>query len=474
MFAVVGGVVLAHNALQVGELQHHFGDQIGLGQHGSTLGQGRVAVDGFGNLFGQGCYPYRFVVDAAQLVLEHDGLECLDAVFQPGLAVGVVEEGGVGQARANHFLVTGNHLGRVFTLQVGHGDKQRQHLPAGIHYVEVLLMLLHGGNQGFGRYIQEALLEAPHQWYRPFVQGSHFVQQVFVDYGLAAGFFLRQRGHAGADLLTTLGEVCQYVAFLLEHHFVVGRGGHNQLFRAVEPVATGLVAGLEVHHRCFNHLVAVQQNQPVYRAHEFRLPGTPAHAFGNGQGGQGFVHQIRHQFYGGLALLNGTVHQPGTLVGLHGVELIRGNPQGGGEAGQRPGGVTGIIKRCFHGRAALLDRFVRLGIGQVPDTYRQTTGCCEAFHRTKGYAGFFQAFDNALGESVREGLESFRRQLLGAQFDQKILSCHDYAFPCSCGALLAFLPFLLALASAASAAASTSLRRCSGASGKPSLRRLSK
>ncbi len=239
-------------------------------------------------------------------------------------------------------------------------------------------------------------------------------------------------------------------------------------------MAAGFVAGLQVHHRRFNHGVAVKLHQPVHRAYEFGFAGTPAHALGNGQCGQGFLHQLGHQFDGGLALFDGAVHQPGALVGFQGVELVRGNAQGGGKTGQGPGGVAGVVEGGFYGRAALFDRLVGLGIGQVTDAHGQAAGGREAFHGTEFYAGFFQAFDNALGEGVRQWLEGFRRQFLGTQFDQKILCCHDYAFPCSCGALLAFLPFLLALASAASAAASTSLRRCSGASGKPSLRRLSK
>jgi hypothetical protein len=63
-----------------------------------------------GNLAGQSGDAYRFVVNAAQFILKYDGLEPINALVQALFAVGFVKERRVGQARANHFFVTGNDL----------------------------------------------------------------------------------------------------------------------------------------------------------------------------------------------------------------------------------------------------------------------------------------------------------------------------------------------------------------------------
>jgi hypothetical protein len=87
------------------------------------------------------------------------------------------EELGVGQAWAHDFLVTGDDLLRVFAFDVGHGDEARQQLAVGIQQAEILLVVLHGGDQGFLRHVEETLLERAHQRHRPFNQRGHFVEQ---------------------------------------------------------------------------------------------------------------------------------------------------------------------------------------------------------------------------------------------------------------------------------------------------------
>ena len=223
-------------------------------------------------------------------------------------------------------------------------------------------MFLHGGNQGFCRHLKEPLLETTHQRNRPFVQGGDFVQQIFINHGFATGFLLGQLGHTGTDLLPALGEIGNHVAFLLENDLVVVWCRHNQGFRAVEAVTAGLVTRSQAHDGRLNHLVAEQHDYPVHRAHEFGAVGTPAHALGNRQAGQGLLHQFRHQFHGGLALLDRAVDHPGTLVGFQGVELVRSYAQRGGEPGQCAGRVAGIVERCFDGRATFFNWLVRLGI----------------------------------------------------------------------------------------------------------------
>src|SRR5690554_6484437 len=243
----------------------------------------------------------------------------------------------------------------------------------------------------------------------------------------------------------------------------------------MKAVAHGFVAWRQPHDGRINNFIAEQHNQPMYRPNELSAVSAPAHALGNRQRRKRLLNQPGHQIHRWLTLLYGAVNQPGTFIGLQRVELIRSYAQRGGEAGKSTCWVAGVIKRGFHGRAAFFNGLVGLGIGQIAYAYSYTARRSKGFYLTECDASFFQTLGDTLSERIRQWLECFRGQFFNAQFDQKILLCHDYAFPSACGACFAFLPFLpLALLSAASAIANTSWRKASGASGKPSLRRLSK
>ena len=193
----------------------------------------------------------------------------------------------------------------------------------------------------------------------------------------------------------------------------------------MEAVATGLVARSQAHDWPINHLVAEQHDDPMYRAYKLGPVSTPAHTLGNGQARQGLLHQLRHQLHRGLALLHGTVNHPGTLVGFQGVELVGSHAQRGGKAGQRPGRVAGVVEGGLDRRTTFLNRLVRLGIGQAPDPDRQTARCRESLNPAEFDTSLLQTPGNALGEGVRQWFEGLWGQLFGAQFDQKILCCHD-------------------------------------------------
>ena len=49
VLAVVAGVVGAHDALQLGELADHVGQQVGLGQLGAAFGQRHVVAEALGD-----------------------------------------------------------------------------------------------------------------------------------------------------------------------------------------------------------------------------------------------------------------------------------------------------------------------------------------------------------------------------------------------------------------------------------------
>ena len=69
------GVVAAHQALQLGELADHAGDEVGLAQFGGAAGEVGLGVDGAGDLAGQLLDALDAVPLGAELLVERDGLQ---------------------------------------------------------------------------------------------------------------------------------------------------------------------------------------------------------------------------------------------------------------------------------------------------------------------------------------------------------------------------------------------------------------
>src|SRR5690606_35484474 len=112
---VVARVVAAHDALQLGELAHHVGQQVSLGQTRRSVGALRqhVTAQLLADGTRDGAHTLHALALRAQLVVVYDLGQALDAAFQRLLAVLVEEELGIGQARAYHALVATDHRARV-------------------------------------------------------------------------------------------------------------------------------------------------------------------------------------------------------------------------------------------------------------------------------------------------------------------------------------------------------------------------
>ena len=204
--AFAQGVVAAHDALKLGELSDHAGDQIGLGEPG---GQPRLIGIGAGDEGGQfsrqRLHPGNFLGDRAELCVEGDRIERRNALFQLHLAVLVPEELGVRQAGAQHALVAGDHGGAaVRGGRVGDHDEAGGELAGGVGRGEVFLVRPHGGGQHLRRHVHELLIDGAAQHDRPFDKAGDLVQQAFVggdDKAVAAGDFRRVGGDHGAALV---------------------------------------------------------------------------------------------------------------------------------------------------------------------------------------------------------------------------------------------------------------------------------
>ena len=113
------GVVVAHQALQLGEFADHFGQQIGLAELRRALGLGDIGADDRREMPGQRVDARDALGLRAELFVEHDLLEFRQPVFQPRLQIGLVEELRVRQPRADDALVAGDdRLAAVAGLDV--------------------------------------------------------------------------------------------------------------------------------------------------------------------------------------------------------------------------------------------------------------------------------------------------------------------------------------------------------------------
>jgi len=68
--AILLGVVAAHDALQLGELEYHLSDQVAFGQCHGTLSVGNITLDALGDEGSNGRAAAGFIRQRAQLLLE--------------------------------------------------------------------------------------------------------------------------------------------------------------------------------------------------------------------------------------------------------------------------------------------------------------------------------------------------------------------------------------------------------------------
>lgn len=295
----MGGVVVAGDALHFGELADHLGRQVTLGQDAGARGVLRIAAYTFGDVGGQAGDALGLLEHGAELGLEHYVAQALIEAFERLLLVLLEEELGVGEARANHLLVTADDVLRRLALDVGDGDEARQQLAVGVQQAEVFLVVLHGGDQGFLRDLEEALLEGADQRHRPLDQCSHFVEQARRHDG-AALLLGGQFGHALGDQLAALGEIGQHMS-AAQVFQIRCRAGNTHIVRIVEAVATGFAPGFLGEDLALDHIVAEQHHQPLGRTHELLAASCPAHPLGNRQFVQRGLDDARQQAGGRLA-----------------------------------------------------------------------------------------------------------------------------------------------------------------------------
>ena len=192
VLALGAGVVVAHQALQLGELADHLGQEIGLGEPRRALRLLDVGADQRRQLAASRSMRSMRSALRAELLVEDDVLELRQPLFERRLQIGLVEELRIRQPRADDALVAGDD-GRaaVGRLDVGDEDEAVGERLALAHH-EAFLVGADGGADHLGRDLEERLLERAHQHHRPFDEAGDLLEQALVLDELVA--LARRRG----------------------------------------------------------------------------------------------------------------------------------------------------------------------------------------------------------------------------------------------------------------------------------------
>ena len=185
LLALAGRVIAAHQALQLGKLADHFGDEIGLGEPGGARRKLDVgphlrrdlprklfdALDPFG------LRAELFVEDDAERLELGEALVerlCgLVLIVGQVVQVGQPEVAGVGEAGAHDARVAGGDRGAaVAGDQVRNEDEAIGEPAVGPPQDEAFLVGADGGAHDLGRNVEIVLFEFAHQDDRPFDQAG--------------------------------------------------------------------------------------------------------------------------------------------------------------------------------------------------------------------------------------------------------------------------------------------------------------
>ena len=137
------GVQATDDSLQLGELFHQLGGEVGLGQQRRFEDNARPywlarIANRLGDQAAQLLHPHRLVEVAAEIFLEGHGLQHLHALAQRNLLVGLPEEARVVEAGAQYALIAMANQSIRIAVGVENRQKVRQQFAAGIFEREIL------------------------------------------------------------------------------------------------------------------------------------------------------------------------------------------------------------------------------------------------------------------------------------------------------------------------------------------------
>ena len=176
--AIVLGVVTAHHALQLRELAHHVGEQIGLGKHCRAVCQRRIGTEHCRDPRRQKLQSIHSFGHRTELVVIAHASKLVDARCERLFAILLEEKLGVREPCPQHAFITADDLFRIVGLDVA--DQQKSVLQSAIRAGErkVPLIPLHGEDKAFLRDFEKRRIESAGVDLGPFDQRGDFVNQI--------------------------------------------------------------------------------------------------------------------------------------------------------------------------------------------------------------------------------------------------------------------------------------------------------
>ncbi len=412
-------VVTAHHALQLGKLADHAREQIALGQARRARRQAGIDTDAIGDDTRDFRHAHALVPQAAEGLLVGDVFQRVLIALERRLQIFIPEKLRVGEARTDHALIAFADFLRLLAVEVGDADEVLGELAVRIEHRHEFLVGLHGRDQRFRRYAEEVAIERAGDGDRPLGEVGDLVEQTIIEPRRAAGF-LRHARHFVANALAALHRVGQY----LGHAHGIGvavRIGQMHRLRMQETMAARLASAAQAQDLAFNDDRAMQHHQPVRRPHEAVVVIGPAHGLGNRQALERFLDDVRQQRRDRLARFHAAVDEPGALVGFQLFQLLHADAARLRETDQRLARLALRIQCGVHGRAAALDRLLRLRRSHLGNMDGQTPRChvqARLVQRGRN-AALAEPFADAVQERGTQFVQRFRRQFFGAQLNQQ-------------------------------------------------------
>ena len=444
--AIVERVVASHDALQLRELPHHVGHEIGLGQLGRLVGLGHQRLVAQTSRDGAGDAPHALHALAlgAQLVVIHHLRQSVHPRSQRLLTVLVEKELGVGQARTHHALVATNDRAGVFGPDVADHQELVCQLARGVQQRKIFLIGLHREDQALLGHIEKLLLEGAHEHVGPLDQRGDLIEQRVILNGAHAAAHLGRCARQLAGDFSLAGiKRCDHRALALHRRGIaVSVREHDGRALGFEAMALGGVAGGQAQHLHGHDRAAVQGHQAMRRAHEMHAAPAGqrtigfelvAHDLGNGQLGHGIFKGLLQPHVQRGAGDEAVIEQGFGLAVRRALERGHGSDRIGHvgaqsrellEQGGR--GQALSVQPHRHRHELLLHRAVFSLEPDMADVRGQATrrGVGGDARIGAGQALGLELIEQDLGKGITELFERLGRQLFNKQFNEKVLGGH--------------------------------------------------
>ncbi len=236
---------------------------------------GDPVVDDGREVSGDGLYPLHLVLKGAELDVEDDGGKPFVPVGELCLHVLVEEEARVGEARAEHLLVSPYDVRVIFRGRVGEEYEVRQEPSRGIFDGNVPLVALHDVDEDLLGNIEVHRVEGAFQGIGVFGDVEDLPHQLLVPERLSAGCSLDAGDPLAYDLHTLV--FIDYDVVLPEGVDVFQGMTYPDRARRQETVAPAHGRARDIGHGERDGRAAEEAQDPLDRPCVLEAHGSPAH-----------------------------------------------------------------------------------------------------------------------------------------------------------------------------------------------------